>query len=233
MSEVGRRLRQVRERIAEAASAAGRDPDEIQLLVATKTQPPPRIREVLQAGERLIGENRVQELTAKAERLHDFPHEAHLIGTLQSNKVGGAVRHASCIQTIDRQDLAERVARRCEDRPAPLDVFVQVNVSGEPSKSGVVPDAALQLALSVAALPQLRLRGLMTVGLFSDDESSVRGGYARLRVIRDAVLASRMPGTADAVELSMGMSPDLEWAIAEGSTMVRVGTSVFGPRPRG
>jgi pyridoxal phosphate enzyme (YggS family) len=233
VSDVRSRLHQVRERIVAAASAAGRDPGAVQLLVATKTQPPQRIREVLQAGVPLIGENRVQELTAKADELGDLPHEAHLIGPLQGNKVAAALRHASCIQTVDRQDLAERIARRCADRPSPFEVFVQVNVSEEASKSGVAPDRAVELAVAVAALPELRLRGFMTVGLFSDDERAVRGGFARLRGIRDAVHDVGAPGTGTAVELSMGMTGDLEWAIAEGSTMVRVGAAVFGPRGGG
>ena len=182
------------------------------------------------AGQQLIGENRVQELVAKAEDLEDLPHKAHLIGQLQSNKVAAAVRQASCIQTIDRLDLAERVARRCTDRAQPMDVFVQVNVSAEQSKSGAFPEDALELSLAVAGIPQLHLRGLMTVGLFSDDERAVRAGFARLRGLRDEVLASGATGTADASEHSMGMTPDLEWAVAEGATMVRIGTAIFGPR---
>lgn len=229
-SDLRRRLAGVRDRIGRAAASAGRDPADVDLLIATKTQPPERVRAVLAAGEVLIGENRVQELSAKADDLADLPHEAHLIGALQSNKIAAALRYAACIQSVDRLDLAERIARRSADRSAAMEVFVQVNVSGEASKSGVVVGEALDFALAVAALPELRLRGLMTVGLFSDDESAVRAGYLRLRGIRDELLASGRPGTDQARELSMGMSGDLEWAIAEGSTMVRVGTAVFGPR---
>lgn len=224
------RLAEVRDRMARAASAAGRSPSEIALLVATKTQSAEVIREVLLAGETLIGENRVQELTAKADDLSDIPHEAHLIGSLQGNKIAAALRHASCIQSVDSLHLAEGIARRCVDRMEPMGVFVQVNVSDEASKSGVSPAAAMDLVASVAALPSLRLRGLMTIGLFSDDETAVRAGLARLRHLRDEVVSSGLPGTGSARELSMGMSTDLEWAIAEGSTMVRVGTAVFGPR---
>lgn len=226
------RLAAVQERVARAADSSGRDASSVRLLVATKTQPASLVREVLLAGCALIGENRVQELVAKAGDLADLPHESHLIGQLQGNKVGAAVRHASCIQTLDSSALAARVARRCEDRDVPLDVMVQVNVSGEPAKSGVAPEAAAALALEVAAMAPLRLVGLMTVGLLSDHERAVRRGFARLRGIRDQVLATGEPGTASATELSMGMSGDLEWAVAEGSTIVRVGTAVFGPRPR-
>jgi pyridoxal phosphate enzyme (YggS family) len=154
-----------------------------------------------------------------------------VIGPLQSNKVNAALRWASCVQSVDSSALAERLDRRCTDLDRTLDVLVQVNVSGEPTKSGVSPADAPTLVAAVAALPRLRLRGFMTVGARSADERVVRAGYTLLRDLRDSTVGSGLPGTGEAVELSMGMSGDLEAAVAEGATIVRVGTAVFGARP--
>ncbi|WP_448061477.1 YggS family pyridoxal phosphate-dependent enzyme [Cellulomonas hominis] len=246
------RLDDVRARVATAEDAAGQPPGSVRLLLATKTQPAPAIRAAVAAdlaagagtgagtgtatgatARRLVllGENRVQELTAKAPDLADLGVELHLIGPLQSNKVNQALRWVTCVQSVDSLALAERLSRRCLDTDRELDVLVQVNVSGERTKHGVPPDAAVDLARRVAALDRLQLRGLMTVGSNSSDTDRVRAGYRLLRELRDQVLASGAPGTAGAVELSMGMSGDLELAIAEGATLVRVGTAVFGARP--
>jgi pyridoxal phosphate enzyme (YggS family) len=203
------------------------------LLLATKQQPPPSIIEALRAGANLIGENRVQEMVAKADGLAEPngpAHETHLIGPLQSNKVNAALRHAGCIQTIASVALAELVSRRAEERGLVQPVMVQVNVSGEPTKAGVAPEQAFELALQVASQPGLSLQGLMTVGLLSDDAAAVSAGYDLLRRLRDRVLASGRPGTSGATELSMGMSRDLELAVDRGATMVRLGTAVFGSR---
>ncbi len=224
-------LTDVRERIGRAARSCGRDPADVTLLLATKTVPAERILVALRAGYDLIGENRAQELVEKADALAVVPHEAHFIGHLQKNKINQVLRHASCIQSIDSTDLADQVAKRVPAERAPLDVFVQVNTSGEESKYGVAPPGALDLVAHVGAAPQLRLRGLMTIGLFSADEAAVRASYRRLREIRDAVLSAEIAGAQAAYELSMGMSGDLDLAITEGATMVRVGTAVFGRRP--
>lgn len=231
---LARRLADVRRRVASAALAAGRDPLEVRLLLATKTQPASLVRAALDADREaraadpalaavLVGENRVQELAAKGPELAGLAG-LHLIGPLQSNKVNAALRWASCIESVASLDLAQRLSARATD---PLDVYLQVNVSGEESKHGVAPGDAVALALGVAALPGLRVAGLMTVGARSDDEGVVRAGYARLRTLRDEVVAA---GTQTATELSMGMSGDLELAIAEGATLVRVGSAVFGAR---
>lgn len=237
---VAARLAVVRDRIAAAAVAAGRDPGDVRLLVATKTQPPQAVLEALAAGVDLIGENRVQELVAKApavaDRLAAGTLEVHMIGHLQRNKINQVLATATGLETLDSLDLARAISDRCVrdgrtgDRA--LDVMVQVNVTGEESKSGVAPDDAGALATAVAALPGLRLTGFMTIGahLDSSAEHTVRAGFARLRAVRDEVLASSAPGTEAASELSMGMTGDLELAIAEGATIVRVGTAVFGPR---
>ena len=204
----------------------------------------------------LVGENRVQELTEKAPALADLGLTAHLIGPLQSNKVNHALRALAqhgrgCIETVDSLALAEKIGSRvlasaaaspavaqagghlepsAPPASAVLDVYVQVNVSGEESKAGVSPDAAVDLALAVAEVGGLRLSGFMTIGARSTDEGLVRAGFARLREIRDEVIGSGAHGTQGARELSMGMSQDLEWAVAEGATIVRVGSAVFGAR---
>jgi PLP dependent protein len=225
----------VRARIDAAALAAGRAPHEVRLLVATKTQPAQAVREVVAAGATLIGENRVQELVAKAPDLADLVADGsvqvHMIGHLQRNKVNQVLATATGVESVDSLALAEALASRCVREGRTLDVMVQVNVSGEESKAGAQPDDAAHLSRQVAALEGLRLTGFMTIGANSPDTALVRAGFARLRAIRDEVLASGAPGTGEARELSMGMSGDLEAAIAEGATIVRVGTAVFGARP--
>ena len=227
------RLAAVRRRIDDAATAAHRDPAEVRLLVATKTLPIGVVRAAVAGGATLLGENRVQELVAHAPALADLDPTWHLIGHLQSNKVATALDWVQCVQSVDSLALAERLSRRCAALGRDLDVMVQVNVSGEPSKFGVPPDAAASFAADIAALPHLRLVGFMTIGANTPDEDEVRLGYARLRQVRDDVVGSGFPGTQGARELSMGMSGDLEPAIAEGATIVRIGTAVFGPRPPG
>jgi pyridoxal phosphate enzyme (YggS family) len=228
--QVAERLLALRARLAAAAAACGRSADDVQLLLASKTMPVPVVRAAVLAGARLLGENRVQELVAKAPELADLAPTWHVIGPLQSNKVNAALRWATRVQSVASLDLAERLSRRCEATGRDLEVMVQVNVSGEATKSGVRPDEALDLAAAVAALPRLRLTGLMTIGARSEDAGLVRSGYARLRELRDALVASGAPGTGAATELSMGMSGDLELAVAEGATVVRIGSAVFGPR---
>ncbi len=243
---IASRLAAVRERVDAAATAAGRDPADVRLLLATKTQDAPTVLEAVAAASDLataagddrpvlVGENRVQELVAKAPELADLVSagrlEVHMIGHLQRNKINATLATASCIETVDGLALAEAVAARCARDGRTLDVMVQVNVSGEESKSGVGPGAAAALAADVAALDGLRLTGFMTIGARSDDEAVVRAGFARLRGIRDEVVANGAPGTEHARDLSMGMTGDLELAVAEGATIVRVGTAVFGARP--
>ncbi|HEY0118402.1 MAG TPA: YggS family pyridoxal phosphate-dependent enzyme [Cellulomonas sp.] len=231
------RLAAVHARIDAAAVAAGRSPADVALLLATKTQPADVVRAAVLAHRALgtdrrllCGENRVQELVAKAPELADLAVPYHLIGPLQSNKVNAALRWADAIDAVDSLALAARLADRRAARPADLDVMVQVNVSGEAAKHGAAPAAAVALALGVAGLAGLRLVGFQTVGALSADPSVVRAGFAALRAVRDEVVASGAPRTAGAAELSMGMTGDLELAIAEGATMVRVGTAVFGAR---
>ncbi|ROS27768.1 YggS family pyridoxal phosphate-dependent enzyme [Cellulomonas sp. PhB150] len=227
---VAARLAVVRRRVVDAAVTAGRDPAEVQLLLASKTMSVEAVAAALAADEDrepglarvVLGENRVQELVAKAPELVHLEPTWHVIGPLQSNKVNAALRWASCVESVASLDLATRLAARADA----LDVMVQVNVSDEPTKHGVAAHEAVDVALAVAALHGLRLVGLMTVGANSTDDAVVRDGYARLRDLRDEVAASVPTATG----LSMGMSRDLEPAIAEGATTVRIGSAVFGAR---
>jgi pyridoxal phosphate enzyme (YggS family) len=228
--DVRARLTRITARIAAAAEAAGRDPSDVVLLLAVKTQPVGIVREAVEAGGTVLGHNRAQELLQMAPQLVDLPHEMHFIGHLQSNKVNQVLPWVSCVQSVERATLATRLDKAAGRAGRVIDVFAQVNTSGESTKFGVPPQEALPLAFAVGALPNLRLRGLMTIGANSPDPAVVRTSFAHLADLRDAVVASGAPGTAEARELSMGMSGDLELAVAAGSTMVRVGTAVFGPR---
>jgi pyridoxal phosphate enzyme (YggS family) len=232
------RLAHATMRLEKAANAAGRDPGEISILLATKTQPISVVRAAIEAGGTLVGENRVQEMVAKAPGLTDLPHRMHMIGSLQRNKARHAVAVADAIDTVADIGLAKRLNTLVEQgvRPpakGPLPVMVQVNTSGETSKSGCQPNRAEELAAEVASLRGLRLVGLMTIGLSSCDGGAVAQSFARLRDLRDAIVGSGNAGTSTAVQLSMGMSTDMDLAIAEGATIVRLGSAVFGPRPAG
>jgi pyridoxal phosphate enzyme (YggS family) len=217
----------VNERIAGAARAAGRAPDAVCLLAVSKTFPAAAVRAVHALGQREFGENYVQEAVAKMDALADLPDlRWHLIGPLQGNKARLAAARFAWVHTIDRLKIAERLsAARPVDLP-PLDVCVQVNASGEASKSGVAPCDAVALATAVAALPRLRLRGIMGIPEPTEDLGRRR---AQFRALRECLDACRTAGLA-VDTLSMGMSADLEDAIAEGATLVRVGTAIFGPR---
>lgn len=223
------RLIAVRERVNAASVAAGRDPSEVSILVATKTQSVETIRTVFalpEASGMLRGENRVQELVAKGPDLVDLQARTELIGPLQSNKINAALRWVNGVSSVASRELAQAMAKRL-DPARVLPVMVQVNVSGEETKSGVAPAEAMAVASYCAELPNLAFRGFMTIGAHSDDEAVVRRGYAKLASLRDR---AESLGIGEALHLSMGMSNDLEWAIAEGATIVRVGTAVFGPR---
>ena len=215
------------DRIARAARAVSREPSSVRLLAVSKTMPAAAIRAVHALGQRAFGENYVQEAVEKRAALADLADlEWHLIGPLQGNKARLAAETFDWIESVDRLKIAERLAAaRPAGRP-PLDVLVQVNVSGEVTKSGVSPPQAVGLAQAVAGLPRLRLRGIMGIPAPDDDAARQRAAFAALRACFDACRAAGL-----AVDtLSMGMSADLEAAIAEGSTQVRVGTAIFGAR---
>ena len=223
------RLDDVRERVAAAAAQSGRAEEDVQILLATKTQPARRIRSAIDHGFTLIGENRVQELLSKAPELADLEHRAHMIGPLQKNKVAKVCDIATSIDSIDSVALAHKIQRRLETIDSTMGVMVQVNTSREDSKSGVSPEDARPLVEEVLGCDRLRLRGLMTIGFPGATESEIRPSYARLRELRDSLYEAGVLD-ADMCGLSMGMSGDYPLAIAEGATEIRIGSSVFGTR---
>lgn len=227
------RVEAARVRIAEAAEASGRTGDAIELVVATKALSPEQTDAVLAAGVSVVGESRAQELRDKAAVWDRWNPQLDFIGTLQTNKLPMVLDRIDRLHTVDRISLADALERRLSATDRVLDVFTQVNVSGEPSKSGVAVSDAVAFAEEISQRDHLRLRGLMTIGLHApDNPAEVQRGYATLAQLRDVIVASSSPRTDDAVELSMGMSGDLELAIAAGATIVRVGTAITGPRQR-
>jgi pyridoxal phosphate enzyme (YggS family) len=214
-------------RIARAARAANRNRDTIRLLAVSKGQDVDSIRAIYALGQRAFGENYVQEAIAKADALADLRDiEWHLIGPLQANKTRLAAERFTWVETVDREKIAERLANARDAQLPPLNVCVQVNISGEASKSGVEPDAALALLRSVIRLPRLAVRGLMGIAEETPDVARQR---AQFRTLRDLFESARAEGIA-LDTLSMGMTADFEAAIAEGATLVRVGTALFGAR---
>ena len=228
MASIEAKLQQVQERIALACAAAQRPVQSVTLLAVSKTFGAEAVREAWAAGQRAFGENYVQEALAKIAALASLRPaiEWHLIGPLQSNKTREVAAAFDWVHSVDRLKVAERLSAQRPAELAPLQVCLQVNVSGEASKSGVTPAELPALAHAVAALPNLRLRGLMSIPEPAADVAAQRAPHRALRELFDAL---RSEGLA-LDTLSMGMSADLEAAIAEGSTMVRVGTSIFGAR---
>lgn len=221
----------IRERINNACIESNRNPGEVKLLLATKTVPAERIRIALQAGQTLIAENKVQELKEKYEALKEIPHNSHFIGHLQTNKIRDILKYnVSCIQSLDRWELAEKLHQRLQSENKVVDVLIQVNTSNEESKFGVHPENVLELVTQVAQLNTLKIKGLMTIGLFSSETEKVRQCFRLLKDIQQQIIALNIPGI-EMKELSMGMSSDLETAIAEGATIIRIGTAIFGQRP--
>lgn len=198
------------------------------LVAVSKTQPAAAVRALAACGQHTFGENYVQEAIAKQAELADLPLEWHLIGPLQSNKCREAAQHFDWLQSLDRAKLVAPLARHRPPAWAPLNVLVQVNIDDEASKSGCAPGDVAALAAAVAAEPRLRLRGLMAIPAPAPDPDQRRAAFRRMRALFDSLRAEH----AGVDTLSMGMSDDLELAIAEGATMVRVGTALFGPRDR-
>jgi hypothetical protein len=235
-------LAEVNNRIARAAKSAGRDPSSIRLVAVSKRQPTPAIRSAYAAGIRDFGENYVQELAQKAKELADLPDlRFHMIGHLQRNKVRHVVQAASIVHTVDSPELARELDKRALDCPIPearrlaiagrssderLSVLVEVNVGGETQKSGCEPENLPAVLDALEACSHLRLLGLMTVPPFTDQAEDSRPYFEQLVALRE-----QQGGPARLPELSMGMTLDLEVAIAAGATMVRVGTALFGERP--
>ena len=253
VQEITDGVHRVLDRVATAEAQAGREVGSVKLLAATKTRDVGEIMTAIDAGVRMIGENRPQEVTAKAEGLLkqcaqrgftlgaataeavaggvDGTHiPFHLIGQLQSNKIGKVLPVVNTIESVDSVDLAEKISRRAVARGITVGVLLEVNESGEASKSGCDPAHAIRIAQKIGTLDGLELQGLMTICAHVDDETTIRKCFAHLRKTRDLILASKTPGTERCLELSMGMTGDMELAIAEGSTIVRVGTAIFGER---
>ncbi len=226
MSAIATNLQAVRARIAAAASAAGRAPESVRLLAVSKTKPLADVLAAAAAGQTAFGENYVQEGCEKALATADRALEWHFIGPLQSNKTRPVAEHFAWVHSVDRLKIAERLSAQRPAHLPPLQVCVQVNVSGEASKSGCTPDEALALCQAVAALPQLCLRGLMAIPEPANDAAAQRAPLRRLREIYEAIRAAGLPLDT----LSMGMTHDLEAAVAEGATIVRIGTAIFGER---
>lgn len=229
MNSIVERLKEVRCQIENACQQCNRSPDSVQLLAVSKTKPATAIRQLYQAGQRAFGENYLQEALTKQQELSDLEAICwHFIGPMQSNKTRDIAAHFDWVQSIDRIKIARRLN---EQRPAelqPLQVLIQVNIDDESSKSGVGPEQVAELAKYIADLPQLTLRGLMTIPAAASSAEAQAESFARMQRLYSA-LASQYP-TVDT--LSMGMSNDLAPAIAAGSTMVRVGTSLFGAREK-
>ncbi|HEY5635897.1 MAG TPA: YggS family pyridoxal phosphate-dependent enzyme [Burkholderiales bacterium] len=229
MDMIGDTLQAVRARIAHAARDAGRDPASVALVAVSKMHPAARIAEAAAAGQRAFGENYVQEALAKMDMLgtQSAALEWHFIGPLQSNKTRQVAERFAWVQSVDRLKIAERLSAQRPAGQAPLNVLLQVNISGESTKSGVAPADAAALAQGVAGLPRLALRGLMAVPEPAPDRARQRACFAMLRELFERLRAAH-PGMDT---LSMGMSDDLESAVAEGATLVRIGTAIFGARP--
>lgn len=225
--DLAHNLAQVKARVREAALACGRDPATITLLAVSKMQSPLALREAVQAGQRDFGENYLQEALEKQIAVANPALIWHFIGPIQSNKTRAIAENFAWVHSVDRLKIAQRLSvQRSIDAP-PLNVCIEVNVSGEASKSGVAPQALAALAEQVAALPKLQLRGLMAIPAPTSDVQAQRQAFAQVRELFDGLNQQGL----NLDTLSMGMSDDMEAAIAEGATIVRIGTAIFGARP--
>lgn len=236
--EIAGRFARLQEQVRGAEAAAGRSQESVQIELAAKYQAPERVLAALQAGGTLLGHNIIQQLEASETALAAAAapaHRTHVIGHVQNNKAAKALRYSQCIETVDSLKLATRLDRLRGEHiqpwgeQQPFDIMIQVNSSGAQSQYGRNPEQVLDLAGRIAKLPHLRIIGLMTIGAHTDETSEIARSFQIVRELRDELQAS---GIASATELSMGMTHDMDIAIAEGSTIVRVGTTVFGPRPQ-
>ena len=229
MLEIKNNLESVRQRIAASCSACGRDPAQVGLLAVSKTFGPEAVAQAYAAGQAAFGENYIQEAVEKIQALADLPLQWHCIGPVQSNKTRLVAEHFDWVQSIDRLKIAERLSAQRPTARGPLQVCIQVNIDGGPSKSGVPAQEALALARAVAALPGLRLRGIMTIPEPAASEQATLSVHRRAKELFEQLRSAGL----DLDTLSMGMSADLEAAIQAGSTLVRVGSAIFGARARG
>lgn len=230
VNSIQENLAVIEKRIKNACSHSGRERSEVRLLLATKTVPVERIKNALNAGQTLIGENKVQELKEKFEGLKGTPHENHFIGHLQSNKIKDILKYGvTCVQTIDSIELAEKLHSRLKGSQQQIEILIQVNTSAEVSKFGITPEDAVAFCKALQPFHTLKVKGLMTIGLFSAETEKVRACFKMLRNVQQEIRSANLENI-EMKELSMGMSHDLETAIEEGATIVRVGTAIFGER---
>ncbi len=228
MLQISNNLKRVREKIAKAASKVGRNPQDVQLVSVSKTVDIKRIKQAIEAGATILGENYIQEAKKKIEEIgQDVRWD--FIGHLQSNKVKYAVDLFEMIHSVDRLSLAQEINKAAEKKKKQVRILVQVNISGEEAKSGIDPGGVISLVREIASLPNLSLEGLMTMPPYFDDPDKARPYFTSLRELRDKILMENIEGIS-LKELSMGMSGDFGVAIEEGSTLIRVGTAIFGER---
>ena len=226
MTMIADNIQRVQSRIAEACQACARPMESVTLLAVSKTFGPDAVRQAHAAGQSAFGENYIQEAVDKITALADLPLQWHCIGPVQSNKTRLVAEHFDWMHTVDRLKIAQRLSEQRPLDKAPLQVCIQVNIDGGPTKAGVAPEDALELALQIQALPRLRLRGLMTIPEPAPDFASACAVHARARALLEALNAQGLGLDT----LSMGMTADLEAAVQAGSTMVRVGSAIFGGR---
>ena len=220
----------IQQRIKNACYLANRSEQEVQLLLATKTVDVERIKTAINQGVTLIGENKIQEIKQKYEGLAATYHQKHFIGHLQSNKIKEILTYnVSCIQSLDRLSLAEKLQKRLTLENKTIDAFIQVNTSAEESKFGISPKEAIEFAKQLSDFERIHIKGLMTIGLFSSEKEKIRDCFIRLKQLQQEIITTNIPNI-QMNELSMGMSGDLEIAIEEGATIIRVGTAIFGKR---
>jgi pyridoxal phosphate enzyme, YggS family len=227
-TQISSNINAIKQRIAAAAKRAGRDPLSIKLMAVTKTVPPERILKALEAGLTMLGENYVQEAKDKIAAIGDHA-QWHMIGHLQTNKAKYAVKLFDCVHSVDRLELAQELDKRAGQINRKLNVLIEVNVSGEESKSGIEKTQVLELVRQVAPSPNLAVRGLMTMAPYSDNPENSRPYFKALRNLRDVINRADI-ASISMEELSMGMTDDFEVAIEEGATIIRVGRAIFGKR---
>jgi pyridoxal phosphate enzyme (YggS family) len=228
MGSIEENIKHVWSRIEKAAEKIGKNKEDIKLVVVTKTVEVERIKEAINCGIQIIGENRVQEAELKFGQITE-KIEKHLVGHLQTNKAKKAVEIFNFIQSVDSQRIAQEISRRAYQMGKVMDVLVEINTSGEGTKFGIDPDETLSFIKSISNLEGIKIKGLMTIGLFSDNPEDTRPCFKKLKVIFDQLKSVNIPNV-EMKYLSMGMTSDFEVAIQEGSNMVRIGTAIFGPR---
>jgi len=228
MNSIEENIKNLEEKIEKAALRSGRKGEDITLVAVSKWVEPERINKAIDAGIKIIGENRIQEAAEKF-KLISKDVEKHLVGHLQTNKVKKALELFDLVQSLDSLHLARELSKRAKEKGKQIEVLIEVNTSDEPSKYGIKPEEVMEFVEDVSKLENIKIKGLMTIGLFSDDLEKVRPCFVKLRNIFESLMSLKKENV-EMRYLSMGMSSDFEIAIEEGSNMVRIGTAIFGPR---